>query len=452
MFIETLLIKIGKYSPNKIGDERYRRATWTSLTLIISQILTVLTGMITIPLLSRYLGSELFGLWMIITNFVSFLIFADFGIGIGFRNQLIRCFASNDYENPRLWTANALLIMLTMAILIILTSIFILPLFHWEKLFGASTLEARDQMLPSIQWLAIAFSIGLPAMLLEYIGNAYQRGYLVYSLIALGRLLSLGGIIIGCYLKFTLPILIVIFIATPYILCLVGMFILWIHVPWLRPCNRGLSVEKMKKLFHVGIGMLGIRITHALAMQGPSLLTASLIGIAEAGTIAVVQKILTIPSMIIQPLIVATQGAMGEAAHKSEWRWIKKNIIGLMRANFWIYFLTTLIIVVIGGGGLLLLLGTNTVVPNRIILFMYCIYHGLSTVRLSLSSFLTVIDRVYTQSLYRFAALLLSLYFLFTFEQTSFSIIATLIVLAEIPQFLCTITEVGWVFYRRLSI
>ena len=347
----------------------------------MSRSVTIVTAIITIPLVSRYLGSELFGFWMILTNFISFLIFADLGIGVGFQNQLIRCYATSNKKDPGVWIANALLLMLSIATVIVLTALFIVPLISLNKCFVDSSSELRYWMLHSIQSLLISFSIALPAMLLEYIGNAYQRAYWAHGLMAIGRIVSLIGVCVGCYLRVSLPVLIGLFVATPHIICLMGFFVLWMRVPWLRPSWRGLDIKRMKKLFHVGIGMLGVRITHALAMQGPALIIAYFRGFAEAGIIAVIQKIIEIPNIVTQSILISTQSAMAEAAHKRDWLWVKRNLLYLTRINFGIFMLTTIAVISIGGRGLMLILGSDAKAPSIIILLLCCVYFGLAKVR-----------------------------------------------------------------------
>lgn len=441
----AILTLVAKFNSNRIRSDRYRRAAWTSATLIVSQVLTFLTGFITIPLISQYVGSELFGLWMMLTNFVSFLVFADLGVGIGFQNELIRCFATNNKGEAGTWVANAMLIMLCMATFLVLTSLFIVPLVPWRKVLIISSAETMHWITPSMQSLVLSSSIGLPAMLLQYIGNAYQRGYWVYGLVSFGRIISLIGVSIGCHLKASLPTLIAVFVATPHIAGLIGLAVLWLRVPWLRPSPGSLAPGRIAKLFRVGIGMLGVRITHAFAMQGPAYLTASLLGLAEAGIVAVIQKVLIAPTIVTQSILVATQGAAGEAAYKGEWLWVRRNLIKLTQLNLMIFVLATIAVVGIGGRGLILLLDLSTEEPSRILLLIYCIYSGLSTIRFAFGTFLTVLNRVYTQALYRTGALLCTLGVLLTFDQTAVSLITIFVIFGELPIFLCTVCEAGWI-------
>src|SRR5438552_374368 len=65
------------------SKERYRRIALTSATSILSKGVSLLTMLISVPLTVNYLGAERFGLWMTVSSLVTFLAFADFGIGNG---------------------------------------------------------------------------------------------------------------------------------------------------------------------------------------------------------------------------------------------------------------------------------------------------------------------------------------------------------------------------------
>ena len=385
---------------------------------------------------------------MILTNFVSFLVFADLGVGVGLRNQLMRCFAEDNRAEPGTWVANALLLMLTMSAVLVVTALIAVPAVPLDRWLAISSDETKRWLLPSVQSMMMAFAIGLPAMLLEYIGNAYQRGYWVYGLTAFGRIAGLVGIFAGIYADATFPVLVIIYVAVPHIVCLLGLLALWLNVPWMRPNFRELSYRRIGRLLNIGIGMLGVRVTHALAMQGPAYVTAALQGLGAAGIISVIQKILLVPSMLSQSIQTGTQGAVGEAVHKGEWAWVKRNLLTLTRVNSVIFILTTATAVSSGGDVLNLLLGRTGEEPSRLLLFLYCIYSGLSTLRFPFGTFLTIVDRVYTQSMYRFAALLITFGVAWAFDQTIVSVIAIFVFLSEVPTLICTVLEAGLIIRK----
>ncbi len=61
--------------------ERYRRASLSTIAAGLSKVVSILTGLITVPLTIKYLGAERYGLWMTISSTIAMLTFADLGIG-----------------------------------------------------------------------------------------------------------------------------------------------------------------------------------------------------------------------------------------------------------------------------------------------------------------------------------------------------------------------------------
>ncbi len=72
-------------TPEGFVNERYRRATLTTVTSVISKGIGILTAFITVPLTLTYLGTERYGLWMTISSVIVMLGFADFGLGDGLK-------------------------------------------------------------------------------------------------------------------------------------------------------------------------------------------------------------------------------------------------------------------------------------------------------------------------------------------------------------------------------
>jgi len=75
-------------NPEGKSRERYRRILLTTGASFAARGVSVLTGLVTVPLCVGYLGHEQYGIWMTITSFFIMLGFADFGIGFGLLNAV----------------------------------------------------------------------------------------------------------------------------------------------------------------------------------------------------------------------------------------------------------------------------------------------------------------------------------------------------------------------------
>jgi len=429
-------------------DHRYQRAAWTSMVMLISRGLSVLGSLATLPFVARYLGGELFGLWLLVTNLVAVLVFADLGVAIGFQNQLIRCFAADDRESPSKWLANAIVVMVTMALSIVLIAWLMLPLIPFDLIVESN--EARRWVAASLMSLAASFAIGLPAMLLEYVGNAYQRGYWTHGLIAIGRLVSLLAVAVACSVEASVPVLVALFVAIPHCVSLLGFPVLWWKVPWLRPDFKGVSIDKTRQLLQVGAGVLGLRITHTMSMQGPTWLTAYVFGLTDAGLVAFLQKLLAIPLLLTQTMNGSIQGALGEAAAKGQWDWVRSNLLRLVRVVCIAFAINTVLAIAIGGEPFVLMLDGKVPAPSRIVMLLLCLYTGMFCIRNVFGVFLMVVDRVFYQPLYRIVPLLSTFAIAHFFRPDLSVLCASFVLISELPQMLCTLFEARLVIGRGL--
>ena len=311
-------------TPEGRSRDRYRRAALTSATMFCSRFLNVAVSFATIPIISEYLGGDLFGIWMILTNFISVLIFADLGIGIGFQNYLIKCYAENDREMPSVWVSNALVVMVSLCVILISFAIWGVPHLPLDQWIKCKDPNAASWLVPSAQALAISFAIGLPAMLFQYIGNAYQRGYWPQLLWMCGRFIGLIGTVTAALLHQPLPVLIVIYVAPPYLLELLGLFVLWKLREVFRPSWNGICGKRIRSLFCIGGGFLVTRISYSVLNQGPAVLVAWAFSATEAGYVAVAMKAFQVCSLITAPLAASIYPALGEAVHKNDWQWVAR--------------------------------------------------------------------------------------------------------------------------------
>ena len=65
------------------SKERYRRVFFTTTTSAIARVVQIVASLLTVPLTLRYLGPELYGLWLTMSSVMAMFAFADLGVGNG---------------------------------------------------------------------------------------------------------------------------------------------------------------------------------------------------------------------------------------------------------------------------------------------------------------------------------------------------------------------------------
>lgn len=319
------------------SKKRYQRGLWTTAAVMSFRVATLLTGILTVPLTLKYLGADLFGVWMVLTSIVEFATFYDFGLGVGLRNMLIECDSRKDHFHARMIIVNAMTAICALAALLVLATLFLAPMLPWDVLIKCNSPEAREQILPGVRAVMIAFAISLPATQLLNVTVAYQRGYLGYGCYLVGRLIGFGFIVICVVYKLPFWLLAGGYIAIPNFALLIGWLVFIVKVPVLRPWGVMPSLGVIRQLFTIGIWVVVHQLSFTLTNASIVILIGNTIGASATVPYSVTQKLLSVLSIFPQAFRTGIYAAMGEAWHSGDKQWMKKNI----HKTFWLLMVTT---------------------------------------------------------------------------------------------------------------
>jgi O-antigen/teichoic acid export membrane protein len=305
------------------GKDRYRRAGRTALADMIANIVAIAAGLITVPITLLYLGIERYGLWMALTNFVTFLTFTDMGLGIGLQNALAKCNGRDDKKNPAYYISSAFFIMFLVSILLAVFAIFILPIIPFERLIKIHSETARGELLPTAQTIIIVFGFGLPVGIFQRVYNAYQQGYWANLWLTIGRVAGFFAVLICVLLKLGLPILVGCSMGLPFVCMACGAFFLFKKMPWLKISLGSITREAIRTIFSTGAKAVIVQLSAVLITNGPALIIANRFGVSAVTPFAIVQKLLATSNIIISTALLSLWSAYGEAAARNDWAWVK---------------------------------------------------------------------------------------------------------------------------------
>ena len=330
------------------GQERYRRVAKSSSMALLARIVNIFTNLISIPLTVKYLGADLFGLWMTVTDFVAFLIFADLGLLIGMQNALTACDGKEDKETPKVIVSSTLAVLLLIISFVLIFLFFALPLVPFDQYIKIASPEAKLQLLPTIQVMFAVFSYGLLANLTCRIYDAYQLGYLGNMWMLFGRLAGFVGVIICVIFKAPLPVLAACYAGLPFVVLSIGAVGLLKQMPWLKPSLSSVHFGTAKDIFGIGITAFGAQLAYVLMQTGPTLLIANRFGVAAVGLFSVVRKLTGLTSILFTTAVAPLWPAFGEAASRGDWDWVRVTFIKALKWLGVIYVPAFLLIAVMG--------------------------------------------------------------------------------------------------------
>lgn len=351
--------------------ERYRRCAWTCVVMLMMRFANIFIGIITVPLTLNYLGSDLFGIWMILTSIIGFASFADLGLGVGLRNSIIKKNAVNDTNGVNLYIWNAVTVLCLVAAVLIVLALGVVPFISWGNIIKCSEESSILQIAPAITGMLIAFAVTLPITQLLNIASGFQRAYWGYGCYLIGRIASLGFIWLCVKFKWSLGVLAAGYIGTPTLCLLIGWMVFLVREPRYLPRRIQIKSDILKELFGIGGYSLLHNISHAVLCSSSIFIIGHTINSAASVPYSVVQKVFGLTSVFSASLLMGLSVAVGDAWHSKNFNWIKGAIHRSLLPIFGIVIGLSLIII-LAGKPLILLWTRNLQSEPTIALLITC--------------------------------------------------------------------------------
>lgn len=375
-------------TPEGRSHERYRRASLTTLTSILSQGVRVFTALITVPLALGYLGDERYGVWLIMSSLLAFLAFADLGVGNGLLNVVSEAHGQNDRELAIKAVSSAFVVLSAIALLFGLTFALSYAFIPWAGLFNVTSALAQQEVGPAVAIFFACFLLNLPLGIVQRIQMGYQEGYYNNIWQAAGAILGLVGVLLCIQFNLGLPAMVAAFAGAPLLATLLNGAHLWgKRYPHLRPQLRQASRSIGRKILNLSFMFLLLQLSMALAFSADNLIIAQLLGADAVTQFGVPQRLFGLLSLLVGLVLTPLWPAYGEAIANQDANWVK---VTLMRTIKLVLLLVTplALLMVFSGKTLINLWVGNAVQPTFILLLGFGLWIIISSFGNSIAMFL----------------------------------------------------------------
>lgn len=147
----------------------------------LESVVSIVLGLLTLPLMMRFLGVDLYGVWVLIGSFTALLYIFDLGFASAVTRHMADAIGQKNSHRMNQIINNALLVYIGLALLILLV-VTVLSLTLKPNLNGVLTQEAFAQIL----WLfGAALAIEFPVKAFSGVAT----GYLRYDLLSIYRII-----------------------------------------------------------------------------------------------------------------------------------------------------------------------------------------------------------------------------------------------------------------------
>src|ERR1035438_3879219 len=148
------------------GHERSNLAKKQILYSFFLKAISVVIGLLFVPLLLHYLDAERYGLWLTLTSIVGWFTFFDAGLGNGLRNRLTEALAQGEQQLAKEYVSTTYAIISIIFIVVLIVFYCVNPFLHWNEILNTSRVPAKELSLLAL----IVFTFFLLRFIFQLIG------------------------------------------------------------------------------------------------------------------------------------------------------------------------------------------------------------------------------------------------------------------------------------------
>lgn len=315
-------------TPEGRAAERYRRAAWATVAVVVARGLGIAVSLISIPLTLTYLGEERYGLWVAISSITTLLTFADLGLGYGVLNAVAEAKGSGDRRRAEVAVSSATAVLIAIALAMLAAAAMLGPLVPWADVFNVRTPTARAEAGPAVIAFIVCLAINLPLAIVVRVQYGLQEGFLANAWAAIGSVVTLVALIVAIAAQAGLPVLVLALVGGPAAATLLNGLLLFgrLH-PDLRPSVGRISRPVAAELVRVGVLFSITQLALGVAYNSDVFVAARIIGPEAAAQYQVTLRLFFLAPQTMSLVLNALWPAYGEAMARGDAGWVRATLI-----------------------------------------------------------------------------------------------------------------------------
>ena len=331
---------------------------------------SILLSFLLVPLTINFLNPTNYGIWLVITSFISWFTFFDIGLGHGLRNKFATAKANGDFKLAKAYISSAYFsiafISFSILLLFIIANLFI----DWTIIFNTDKEMLQD--LSSIMLLVFGnFCIQFILKLITTIYTADQRPSMQGLIGVSTQALSLLTIfLLSRYSSSSLLIFSVIFTSIPVLVLLAFNFYSFNNkYKDLKPSFKLFKLKYVKDIMGIGFNFFIIQIAAIILFSTDNIIITQLFSPEEVTPYNIAFKYFSIVTMGFSIIVTPYWSAITEAYTKKDFSWIKKSINTLLKLSI-IFSLGAIVLIIFSNEFYFFWVGDLIQVPFTLSLFM----------------------------------------------------------------------------------
>lgn len=182
---------IFKKSKEQTGEGSLTRVIVRSSAIsFVAKALTVLAGLVTMPIVYNALDKYQFGVYATLTSIIAWIDLFDFGITQGLRNRLTEARADGDILRARKYISTSYVLLFLISFVLFVVYCCCFKILNWQAILNA--IDIDRQLLDDLAFLVFSsFLVRFVASVINKIYYAFQKAYLVDVTQLVGKIVFL---------------------------------------------------------------------------------------------------------------------------------------------------------------------------------------------------------------------------------------------------------------------
>lgn len=315
-------------TPEGREQKRAKAIALTAITAAIEKIFATLIPLITVSVSRKYLGEEIYGLWMTVTSLFAVFQFADLGLGNGLQTNLSHAAGKdNNVEECRELISSTFTVLLSVSGGLIAVFLACYGFVDWASVVNAQSSNAVSLAGPAFLAVVIPNLINIPISLIQRTQLALQEGHNYHIWGIFGRILSLASVYLIAWLNLGPITLIACSTSITVVMSFINMIVYYgFKRKEYRPKFKYCKLSTVKLMFVTGVGFLLIAVLRTIGLSNlDNFIVANIDGLSTAGDYAICLKVSSILNIVVTMFGAPLWGVYGEAYARRELGYIKKN-------------------------------------------------------------------------------------------------------------------------------
>jgi O-antigen/teichoic acid export membrane protein len=382
------------------GKRRLLRAGLTGVATLGGRGVVFLSSILSLPLVSHYLGKERFGLWLTLIALINWYGLADLGVSNRVVNLLSTADGQDDHHRAQSIVSNAFIIAAGMVAILLAIFALIIPFVDWANVFNVSSTQARQEATAAFIIILLCFLLRILGSTVGSIYSAYQEGYLHQIWTALGSLSALLGLIIAVRMEAGLPALAASFcggLMLGELLSAAYLFI--IHRPDLRPSARFFHWADAKGILSTGFEYWIAQIATVMLFQTDLLIIARISGASAVSGYGVSLRLLSLIGAVQAAFTTPLWSAYSEALARRDIAWMRQTY---RRSIVWslVWSISAATMIALASGWLFRMLVTADIQPDARLLLPMILTEVMNSVARASAMFLNGVGAIRSQAVF----------------------------------------------------